>query len=206
MSARVRTQIIALWQRYRVCDAKALKRAVTLTTVLAYCLLVWGLWLKFNDNTSIVLNYAWLSQMSVKERFLYDLIPMQFRWDFDGQFIEILLNCVVFAPFGVLFNFLFQKRDLLRDVVICFGFSLFIELLQLFTCIGAFATIDLITNSLGYFVGYAAYRLIFQKRSQTFLVWFFRAINAVALAVFLFAILRTAQSMHVLIPVFTREL
>ena len=54
----------------------------------------------------------------------------------------------------------------MRDLGICFLISLFFELLQLFTMIGNFATMDLITNVAGYFVGLVFYELIFKKQGN----------------------------------------
>ena len=69
------------------CDERELRRGARFAAVAYTVLLFWALWLKFNDFHMVVPNYHWLSTMSVKERFLYDLIPFQIRFDFTNQFL-----------------------------------------------------------------------------------------------------------------------
>ena len=172
-------------------------KGLSVVGLVLFCwLLVWALWLKFNDNNSITLHYRWFCTMTDWERFSYDLIPFQVREDHLKQILEIVANCVVFAPFGVLFNILFEKKNILRDLAICFAISLGFELLQYFTMIGNFATTDLITNTVGYFVGYAFYELIFKKRTdKTKIIVLFIAV-AFAFVLTLFSVVRTALNIE----------
>ncbi len=193
------------WNKYITYDERTLRRTVLVTTVMYVWLLAWALWLKLNDNGTITLNYSWLSKMTLEERFLYDLIPFQVRFDHFNQIIQFPLNAIVFAPFGVLFNLLFKKKSILRDVLICFCISLGIEILQLFSIIGSFATADLIMNTLGYFIGLAVYQLIFKKLSVKFNLFFFMAVNIPVLAVVIFSVIRTAQNIEPIILILTRQ-
>ncbi len=188
------------------CNEAGIKHLAILASVLYAFGAIWALWLKFNDNQSIILGHRWLREMSIRERFLYDLVPFNIRFDFDGQFGEILANCIVFAPYGLAFPLIFKKRNFLRDIGICFSFSLFIELLQLFTTIGGFATVDLITNTAGYFVGYAAYKWVVSKLSVKTKVCLLWGANVFLLAVLIFAAVRTAQSMDFIIGVLMRTI
>ncbi len=189
-----------------VCDGNALQRAAAFAASAYIVVLFWALWLKFNDFHLVVLNYKWLSEMTLKERFLYDLIPFQIRYDFDGQFAEILANGIVFAPFGIVFQYLFKRKNIWRDLAICFGVSLCIETVQLFTIIGNFATADLIMNTLGYFVGLALYRLIFAKLSTKKMVWIYRAVNSLLLVLLVAAVATTVNNRELIIAILTRTL
>ncbi len=140
-----------------------LRRLAIVCTVQFSLFLVWALWLKFNDMYSITQNYSWLSKMNIAERFRYDLIPFIIRYDHFRQILQLFCNGLVFTPFGILLNLIFKKENIWRDLLICFTASLTIELVQLFTVIGAFATADLIMNTLGYLIGYAIYKLVFLK-------------------------------------------
>ena len=181
-----------------------LKIIVTITFILFILFLFWGLWFKFNDNTSIVENYKFLITMSLKERLLYDIIPFQYRFDVRNQVIIALLNAVIFMPIGVLLNIIFEKKNILRDVLICFGISLTIEIIQLFTLIGSFSTSDLIMNTLGYFIGLPFYYLLFKKETVKFNSLFFIIVNSCLSVILLFGLINTIYSLDVIIKVLTK--
>lgn len=63
----------------------------------------------------------------------------------------LYLNVLLFIPFGW---FAGEKFDLKRVILFGFLFSLTIELIQLTTGLGMFETDDLITNTLGTYIGY----------------------------------------------------
>lgn len=187
-------------------DKREQHRAVAFATGAYIVVLFWALWLKFNDFHMVVLNYQWLSKLSIKERFLYDLIPFQIRYDFWGQFIQFPANAVVFAPFGVFLNHLFSKKNIWRDLAICFGVSLSIEIVQLFTIIGSFATADLIMNTLGYFIGLVFYYLIFAKLSTQQTVWLYRIVNAILFVALIVVIVTTVGNWELISAILTRTL
>ena len=187
-------------------DKREQHRAVAFATGAYIVVLFWALWLKFNDFHMVVLNYQWLSKLSIKERFLYDLIPFQIRYDFWGQFVQFPANAVVFAPFGVFLNHLFTKKNIWRDLAICFGVSLSIEIVQLFTIIGSFATADLIMNTLGYFIGLAVYYLIFAKLSTQQTVWLYRVVNAILFVALIVVIVTTVGNWELISTILTRTL
>lgn len=187
-------------------DKREQHRAVAFATGAYIVVLFWALWLKFNDFHMVVLNYQWLRTLSIKERFLYDLIPFQIRYDFWGQFIQFPLNAVVFAPFGVVLNHLFSKKNIWRDLAICFGVSLSIEIVQLFTIIGSFATADLIMNTLGCFIGLAVYYLIFAKLSTQQTVWLYRVVNAILFVALIVVIVTTVGNWELISAILTRTL
>ena len=185
---------------------RALRRNVILFTLLFCLWLVWALWLKFNSNDGIVQGYRFLSKLTLQERFMFGLEPTNPHKASGRQLFEIVANCIVFAPFGVLFNLLAKKKNIFRDLVICLGISLFFELLQLFTAIGAFATIDLISNPIGYIFGYIAYELIFRRLPVRFNLWLFRIANIGLIVWLSYAAVQTAKSMDIIIGILTRTL
>lgn len=193
-------------KRLLACDERALRREAVFFAIAYTVVLFWALWLKFNDFYMVVPNYKWLSQLTVKERFLYDLIPFRIHYDFDREFIEILANGVVFAPFGIVLNHLFKKRNVWRDLAICLGISLSIEVVQLFTIIGNFATADLIMNTLGYFIGFAFYWLLFSKISTQKTVWIYRTTNLVLAITLVAVVVTTINNRELIIAILTRTL
>ena len=67
------------------------------------------------------------------------------------------LNILLFVPFGYLLPLLWKRAERWWKVVLCgFVLSLLIELTQLMTHLGMFDLDDLMNNSLGAFLGWAA--------------------------------------------------
>ena len=188
------------------CDERENKRAVAFATCAYIIVLFWALWLKFNDFYMVVLNYQWLSEMTVKERFLYDIVPFQIRYDFIRELLQFPANAIVFAPFGVLLNHLFSKKNIWRDLAICFGISLSIEIVQLFTIIGNFATADLIMNTLGYFIGGPFYYLIFAKLSTKQTVWVYRVADTILFVTLIVVAVTTIDNWELISAILTKTL
>ena len=189
-----------------VCDERALRRGAIFTLAAYIVVLFWALWLKFNDFSMVVPNHLWLRKLTVKERFLYDIIPFQIRYDFIRGLLQFPANAIIFAPLGVVLPHVFKKKNIWRDVAVCFGISLSIELVQLVTIIGNFATADLIMNTLGYFIGYALYQWVFSKFTHRVMVWIYRAINALLLILLLMAVITTVRNWELIAALLTRTL
>lgn len=187
-------------------NEQTLRRLIVVSTVIYGWLLVWIIWFKMNDNESILFNYSGLKTFTTKERFLYDIIPFNFEKYDDLQRLSVLLNLFVFAPFGVLLPFLFRRKSILRDLLICFCVSLSFEVIQFFSMIGGFATDDLIMNTLGYFVGLIFYYFFFKKRSMRFNVNFFIIVNAVFSLLVIYSIIGTINSLDVIVSILTRRI
>jgi len=89
------------------------------------------------------------------------LIP--FQWG-NGDIIGLILNVIMFIPFGILLPLLWKKGAGLKETVfISFLFSLLIEISQLFN-FRATDIDDLLMNTLGGLIGYIIYRICFKKR------------------------------------------
>jgi len=75
-----------------------------------------------------------------------------------SYFKEIVLNIVLFVPFGFLPIILFEKLNSIKVIVpLAFMFSLYIELSQLVLKIGLFEYDDLFDNTLGALIGYGIF-------------------------------------------------
>ena len=193
-------------KKHLICNEKALRAGATFAAAAYIVVLFWALWLKFNDFHMVVPNYRRLKEMTLQERFLYDLIPFQIRFNFMDQFLQFPANAVVFTPFGVIFQHMFKKKNIWRDIAICFGISLSIEVVQLFTLIGSFATADLIMNTIGYFIGFALYRWIFSKISTQKMVWIYRVGDLILLIVLAVVIVSTIKNWEFIIGILTQTL
>lgn len=187
-------------------DTRALRREVVIATGLYVFILLWVLCLKFGDSEMLATNYKNLSELNLRERFLWDIVPFYTRQNHTLQRLEFVANSLVFAPFGVLLNYLFEKRNILRDFALCLGLSLCIEVFQLFTLLGGFATVDLIMNGLGYFVGLGIYYLIFKKRTMKTCIWTCRVVNFVFLVLFIYAFGTTLQNGELILAILKKQL
>ena len=187
-------------------DESTLKRDAIIATVMFSLLLPWMLLFKFNKVYLMRRGYLSFLALSLKERFMLDLIPFRFTEDYVNQILVIILNCAIFAPFGVAFNTLFKKKSIKRDLLICFLISLGVELTQLFTLLGGFATIDLITNTISYFIGYLIYKLVFARLSLKWHVRIYRLSILLLIPLVSVAAVTTLGNLDVIWGILTRTL
>jgi len=187
-------------------DERALRREVIYATVFYTFILFWIVCLKFGNAEMLARNYKNLSELTLEERFLWDIVPFYTRQNHTVQWLEFFANSLVFAPFGVLLNYMFAKRNILRDFALCVGLSLCIELFQLFTLLGGFATADLIMNGLGYFLGLIIYYLIFKNRSLKTCIWICRVANFIFFVLLFYAVGTTLQVWELIVSIFTKQL
>ncbi|MPN35649.1 hypothetical protein SDC9_183147 [bioreactor metagenome] len=86
------------------------------------------------------------------------MIPFAFVNE-RGNLREIIYNCVVFIPFGLLLNVNFKRANFWRKLAFVFVFGLTVEIAQFVFAIGATDITDLITNTFGGFLGLILYDL-----------------------------------------------
>ena len=189
-------------------EKKIRKLAILATAMLAW-ILVWALVLKMGSEIMLERNYYNISALTLKERILWDLVPFQYRgaeeWQLR-QMVATVLNCFVLAPFGVTLCYVFKKENVWRNAALCLGFAVCIEALQLLTVVGNPATEDLITNTLGCFIGYGLYKLIFSRLNPKQTTWFLIILNIILALAVVFSIVTTAIAFDTIIKVLTRTL
>ena len=180
-------------------NEKTLRRLAISAAVMYAWILIWALVLKLGNEELLINNYTNLKQFTPLERLEWDLIPFNYRG--EGAYktkiiMDTVMNCFVFAPFGVMFGYIFKKRNIFRDVGICLGFAVCIESLQFVTMLGNPATEDLITNPIGYFIGLAFYELIFKRlsvRQSVKVAVVTNTVFGVTVAVSLVTVIRSAE-------------
>lgn len=102
-------------------------------------------------------------QFNIGSTFNYNLLPFV-----NSSILPVLLNFVLFIPYGFLLPNIFIKSTWNWKKVVTVGFlsSLVIELLQMF--MGRYAEIDdLLINTLGTLTGYITYHSIHEFRAHT---------------------------------------
>ena len=82
-----------------------------------------------------------------------------------GQLRIIVLNILLFVPFGYLLPVLWNKADRWwKTALLGFAVSLVVELLQLVTRLGMFDVDDIINNTIGAGLGYLLYWLLLRGK------------------------------------------
>jgi glycopeptide antibiotics resistance protein len=119
---------------------------------LYLAILIWIVLFKLKFNIWSVLNYHHRS---------LNLIPFAAPSIVNGSinFGEMIYNCIFFIPFGLLLNVNFKKIRFLPKFAFIMVFSLTAELIQFIFAIGATDITDVITNSVGGFLGLKLYNL-----------------------------------------------
>lgn len=78
---------------------------------------------------------------------------------------NIILNIMLFVPFGYLLPSLFPRLRWWQVILLGLAFSLTIELLQLITRLGYADVDDLINNTLGAAIGFLCYKLFLKNHA-----------------------------------------
>lgn len=180
-------------KKYR--DLSKLYLAVTFA--LFILILLWIV--VFKANIPIVpKRIARTKAMTIPERFALGNYPFKNLFvDAEGKVLsrikEHFLNVLVFIPFGILLPFFAKKGKTLITSIVFIVFTIGFELFQLFTGIGGFDVTDLMTNTLGGFIGLWLYRVAFSKMPDHVINRISFVVNMIFVPVALFAILNTIK-------------
>ena len=203
------TKLRNFQQKYLPYNGQTVAKLAKLAVILWSYLLVWALVFKLCSQSEILMNYGNLKNMTVTERIIWDLIPFNYRgtdYLVKLQKLNTVLNCFVLVPFGVLFCYTFKKQNLLRNALICLAFSLGIEMLQLSTTFANPATEDLITNTLGCFIGYGLNALLFKRTSHKTKVVVLALCNVLMIGAVVYSVFTFVGSWNIIYGALTRTL
>lgn len=205
----MKEKLKSLREKYLPYDEATLRRQALATTFLFSWILIWALVFKLGSELLLVGNYTNLKDMTIEERILWDLIPFNYRGEGEYKLkliMDTVLNCFVFAPLGVTLCYVFKKVNVWRNAAICLAFSVGVELLQLATILGNPATEDLITNTVGCFIGFGLYHLIFKRISVINSVKTLAVVNTLLAIVGIVALVTLVMSGETIIGIITRTL
>ncbi len=198
-----------LREKYLPYTEKTVKGLVIAAMVMFGWIIIWALVLKLGDEDLLITTYNNLKVLTPEERIMWDIIPFNYRGTGEmivRQVIDTILNCFVFAPFGIMLCYLFKKKNIIRDAAICLGISVMVELIQLATMLGNPATEDLITNTVGCFIGYGVYYLIFKRMSTKNTVILAAVVNIVFGIVTIYSFVTVIGAADVIYGIITRKL
>ena len=142
---------------------------------IIYTILLLIIFLSYFDAVMdmTLFKYVPITQIFSADRYRVNslnLIPFA-DWNVDrgGMFRDILLNVLLFFPFGFLIQMRLRKSKIRWvSILIPFVCSVVIEVLQYVLQLGVSDVTDIISNTFGAFLGACAYRLfhIIFKRNQ----------------------------------------
>jgi len=130
--------------------------------------IIFGIFLKATAPEDLIENYlTYKLYYTERERLMLHMNPLGFLKTVDfsqgfnyGWFWELILNIIVFIPFGILLPNLFRGRAVvLKTFLASLFFSALVEISQYLTIIGAWDTLDVIANSLGGLLGGIIYAI-----------------------------------------------
>ena len=200
-------KIEAIREKYLPYNEKTLRiLAISLTVMYAW-ILIWALIFKLCVDEELINNYYNLRNMTPSERIMWDIIPFNYRGEGEYRMMQIvatILNCFVFVPFGVTLNYVFKKKNILRDAGFCLGFSFFMEFVQFFTPFANFATEDLITNLAGYFIGLGIYHILFRRISTKNMVRITSVLSTLFAVVVVYSFITFIGSLELIFKLLTR--
>lgn len=107
---------------------------------------------------------------------------------------EMILNTIVFIPFGIYLSMMNGKWNFIQKVLPIFGVSLLYEVMQYILAIGGSDITDLITNTLGGMIGLGIYFLCFKLLGKnTIKVFYILAVTVTIFMVMLLGLLVIAN-------------
>ncbi len=129
---------------------KKLRKLTMGLFVIYFVILTWVILFKMELDISL------LQKMNFRS---VNLIPFSASLEINGKIevSEIVLNMIVFIPFGLYLSMLKSKWNFIQKVLPIFGASLLYEGMQYILAIGGSDITDLIMNTLGGIVGLGVY-------------------------------------------------
>ncbi|WP_080238549.1 VanZ family protein [Spirosoma rigui] len=157
---------------------KQIKIASLILLVVYVAVLIWLVLFKLTFTLSAVLDL---------QRRSLNLIPFAAPKMVNGQVSwgEMILNCVLFIPFGLLLNVNVKKARFSSKLLLILLFSLAAEVIQYSFAIGATDVTDLMTNTFGGYLGLKLYDLGKQYVRDTRLDAFIVAAGALLFVFFI---------------------
>ena len=172
-------------------------QALAISTFIFYVIvLLWITIFKCNIEASVHGVRIFLEQMTIKERFIY--ATSYFAWH-DGDIKSTVLNVLVFVPFGILMPIIRSKFTPFSTTILAFFSTLAIESLQMILAFGYFTYVDLICNTLGAVLGLIVFKLFVEKLRDKIKNIALTAANLTAIAISIFAIIRTIINIEIYI-------
>ena len=164
-------------------------------------ILIWITIFKLNMLSALGNSLNKMIYLNAYERFMNQF--MVYSISFDGlDFLEIILNILIFVPFTLFLPLLFNKIDFKRDIMLTFIFFSLIETFQLVVGLGGFEFLDIATNMIGGCLGCFIFKSLKPCTSNKIINFISLTITIIFLPVVLYAIVNTAIHYDYYVPFF----
>ena len=148
------------------------KKRVIVSLIFYMIVLIWIISFKMNMEQPIFECMYYFGQFTLKERFMISLSTFKFEGLFN-DWKDVLVNMCFFMPLGVYCFELIKKHKFIKGLGIAILLTLLLEIVQLFTTVGYFTFSDLVSNTLGYIIGYFLYLLLNKLLKQKIMYYVF---------------------------------
>lgn len=136
------------------------KKYVLLSLFIYLIVLIWIIAFKMNMKQAIFECMYTFSKCSIGQRF--NVAINSFNLVKGLANLDFYVNILLFIPLGFYTIILFERRSFIIGFIFSSFLILSFEIIQLFTVIGFFSFLDIISNILGFILGYIIF--IYLKR------------------------------------------
>ncbi|MBQ9783985.1 MAG: VanZ family protein [Clostridia bacterium] len=181
--------------------------------ILYLLLLIWVVVFKCNTQIKYLYsNYYKYADLNIIERGLVFINPLKpylvtTRKEILLEMLrDEILNVFAFIPLGLYISYFIKNDNFVKVAINTFIFSLLIEFFQLFSLIGMFSTMDLITNTLGGILGYLIYKLIYKESRLIILNVLSIVVIIIAIPLTIYAIINTINNIDVYLDLILKRI
>jgi len=136
------------------------KKYVLLSLFIYLIVLIWIIAFKMNMKQAIFECMYTFSKCSIGQRF--NVAINSFNLVKGLANLDFYVNILLFIPLGFYTIILFERRSFIIGFIFSSFLTLSFEIIQLFTAIGFYSFLDIISNILGFILGYIIF--IYLKR------------------------------------------
>ena len=174
-----------------------LLRRARLLFPLYLIIVLWGVLTKCAQDHILTRTYYLSYRVPLIERILYyGDIEKWIREMAAGDLLNdntivLFLNLLLLIPFGIFVMYFARRRSVFTTTLLGFFLCLGIEIVQLFTCWGAFSIADLVVNTVSAWIGARLFTVLYRPERERVLAAFAAFFLVLALPLALFAVIRT---------------
>ena len=166
------------------------KKRVVVSLIFYIIVLVWIISFKMNMEQAIFECMYYFGQFELKERFMISLTTFKFEGLFN-DWKDVLVNMCFFMPLGVYCFELIKKHKFIKGLGIAILLTLLLEIVQLLTTVGYFTFNDLVSNTLGYIIGYLLYFLMNKFLNRKVICQIFNVFTLFFIALSIYGVINT---------------
>ena len=170
------------------------KRAFISCLFYMICL-VWIISFKMNMETPIFECMYYFGQFTIEERLAMTFSTFKLSELING--IDFFVNMCFFMPVGVYCFELLKKHKFIKGLGIAFLLSLIFEIIQLFTTVGFFTINDLVSNTLGFVIGYLLYLLLNKLLSKKTMYYIFNIATIFFIVLAMYGVVNTVANIEI---------